>query len=202
MDLHTCCNGNVDELNRLLENEQYLRHIDDIDCDGRTPLVQASIDGYVEIVQILISHGADVNKTSRYGGAPLHYACDGGHLDTVKELIKNGARINGKNGNGETSLHIASADGHSDIVLELFRSAERSNLSIASLVNDRGFDGWTPLHLASKYGHVDVIQLLLVYADISIKNDKRKTASDIAKTDEIRALITQPLPEIKDPGCD
>jgi ankyrin repeat protein len=200
MDLHTCCcDGDVNELDRLLGNEHYRRQINDIGCDGYTLLCWASSMGYLEIVQVLINHGADVNKKDRYGSPPLNDASICGHLDIVKELIKNGASINGRDTNGETPLHVASTRGYSEIVLELFRSAERYDLSIESLVNDRGYKGWTPLHLASMYDKVEVIQILLEYADISIKNDDGKTASEVAKTDEVRALIDQPISEIKEP---
>ena len=45
------------------------------DC---TPLMEAASSGHLEIVKLLISHGADVNAQSSSGNTPLMYACASG----------------------------------------------------------------------------------------------------------------------------
>ena len=50
------------------------------DC---TPLMEAASSGHLEIVKLLISHGADVNAQSSSGNTPLMYACASGKLDLV-----------------------------------------------------------------------------------------------------------------------
>ena len=47
------------------------------DC---TPLMEAASSGHLEIVKLLISHGADVNAQSSSGNTPLMYACASGKL--------------------------------------------------------------------------------------------------------------------------
>jgi ankyrin repeat domain-containing protein 17 len=48
------------------------------DC---TSLMEAASSGHLEIVKLLISHGADVNAQSSSGNTPLmYYACASGKL--------------------------------------------------------------------------------------------------------------------------
>ena len=43
---------------------------------------------------------------------------------------------------------------------------------------------------ASQYGHKEIVQLLLDFnADIDLKDNKGKTAFDLAETEEIREMI-------------
>ena len=54
------------------------------------PLHWACYEGYLEIVMMLVDHGAHTDKGD--GGfsnrLPLHYACDGGHKEVVQYLIQ------------------------------------------------------------------------------------------------------------------
>lgn len=56
---------------------------------------------YVEVLQLLIDQGFDINYRDRYGKTPLHWSCDMkmGNIKLAKCLLKNGADINrvGKN---------------------------------------------------------------------------------------------------------
>ena len=51
------------------------------DC---TPLMEAASSGHLEIVKLLISHGADVNAQSSSGNTPLMYACASGKKQSVQ----------------------------------------------------------------------------------------------------------------------
>jgi len=77
-----------------------------------TPLMDAASQGHLEIVKLLISHGADVNAQSACGNSPLMYACSSGHEDIVKELLNAGARVEDNNENGHTPLMEAASSGH------------------------------------------------------------------------------------------
>ncbi len=53
------------------------------------PLHYACWWGYLEIVKILVTHGAHANVCAgRDNSTPLHYACLGGHKEVVQYLIK------------------------------------------------------------------------------------------------------------------
>ena len=56
-------------------------------ADKMPPLHRACLEGYLEIVKTLVTHGA---RTDKGGGilnrTPLHYACLGGHKEVVQYL--------------------------------------------------------------------------------------------------------------------
>jgi ankyrin repeat protein len=72
---------------------------------GETPLMLAAIYNYLELAQILIQRGADVNKP---GWTPLHYASTRGHREMMRLLIENEAYLDSETENGTTPLMMAS----------------------------------------------------------------------------------------------
>lgn len=73
-----------------------------------SPLMLASLKGYMELCQQLIAKGADVNKP---GWAPLHYAATHGHLPVMALLLDNNAYIDAASPNGTTPLMMAAHYG-------------------------------------------------------------------------------------------
>lgn len=55
--------------------------------EGAPPLWCAAAAGHLDIVKLLISHGAKVNSTTRTNSTPLRAACFDGHLEIVKYLV-------------------------------------------------------------------------------------------------------------------
>jgi len=86
--------------------------------DGVTLLHLTSAHGHVEVVNILIQAGGEVNSQTkgsnfngRYlavGSTPLHVASLFGHVEVVKSLIQAGGDVNKKGEYGDTPLHYAS----------------------------------------------------------------------------------------------
>ena len=54
------------------------------DSDGVTPLIDAAMFGYYEIVEILVAAGADVNATTYTNDTAAHYAAAWGYADTLE----------------------------------------------------------------------------------------------------------------------
>lgn len=69
-------------------------------------LLTAIQRGYFNMVESLISQGADVNYSTMQGNTPLTFAISAGNMDILKLLLQNGADPNKKNhtlGGGEVS---------------------------------------------------------------------------------------------------
>ncbi len=71
---------------------------------GETPLMLAAINNQLELAQLLIERGADVNKP---GWTPLHYAATRGHREMMRLLLDNDAYIDSESSNGTTPLMMA-----------------------------------------------------------------------------------------------
>ena len=56
---------------------------------SETPLHLAAKIGQIEIVELLINSGANINQGDINGATPLHLAAREGHLDVVKALLAN-----------------------------------------------------------------------------------------------------------------
>ena len=73
------------------------------------PLHDASREGNVELVEILIAGGADVNARDGWG-MPLHYASWNDHAEVVNLLLAGGADVNAKDSEGRTPLGLATEE--------------------------------------------------------------------------------------------
>jgi ankyrin repeat protein len=78
------------------------------DCDGNTPLFLAikKGDDAVDIVDLLLKHGADYN-TPINSITPLHLAAFNGYSKIVELLCRYGAQVDAQNYLGKTPLHDA-----------------------------------------------------------------------------------------------
>ncbi len=98
---------------------------DSADIFGKTSLHTASSRGDVEIVELLLETGMEVNTKNRFGWTPLHLASSKGHIEIVEMLLQAGADCGVKNKFGRTSLDYAVRNMHTEIVRLLVR--EESN---------------------------------------------------------------------------
>lgn len=123
---------------------------------------------------LLLSKGADVNYTNKYGMAPLHWACYHGNLDIVRCLLENNPLLNLKNNSYGTPLHCAILRGSLDVTIAL--------LEAGAPVNEVDKFGVAPLHLASSLCRYNIIRSLMQHgADIHLLDPKGRTAGTIAK---------------------
>jgi ankyrin repeat protein len=165
-----------------------------IDVDGHkdfpyTPLHIAASNGTEEIVDLLLSKGADVNILSS-AGSPLHRAVNGGNTNVIRKLLKEGADINALiTPRGWTSLHMAAVSGRYEAAMVLVEngiglnktdkngatalhyavsSGAREAEKVAVLLIKRGaefntsaIDGSTPLLTAVQKGKDKTVKLLI-----------------------------------------
>jgi ankyrin repeat protein len=91
------------------------------DSRGATALHDAMFQTNMEVVDLLISHGYDVNDVSPVdGNTPLHNAVWANNTGAVKILLGKGADKNIKNKQGQTPLALARKLGKPQMVNLLF----------------------------------------------------------------------------------
>lgn len=81
------------------------------DIQNMTPLHCAAMFDHPEIVEYLISEGADINPLDREKRSPLLLAASRGGWRTVHTLIRLGANINLKDVNHRNVLHLVVMNG-------------------------------------------------------------------------------------------
>ncbi|CAL8339778.1 unnamed protein product [Arctogadus glacialis] len=79
-------NGDLDAAKSLLKAEDVNRTLE----GGRKPLHYAADCGHAEILEYLLSQGADVNAPDKHGLTPLLSAIYEGHLSCVRILLEKG----------------------------------------------------------------------------------------------------------------
>jgi len=84
---------------------------------GYTPLLMASRNGDVAMIETLLGGGADPNSATTNGTTALMLAAASGNADAVKVLLDHKADINAReSARGETALVFAAANGRADVI--------------------------------------------------------------------------------------
>nr|XP_058932561.1 ankyrin repeat domain-containing protein 66 isoform X2 [Kogia breviceps] len=83
----------------------------DVDWNDRTPLHWAAIKGHVEVLKLLIEHGARPCLVTDVGWTPAHFAAESGHLNVLKTLHALHAAIDAPDFFGDTPKRIAQIYG-------------------------------------------------------------------------------------------
>ena len=74
------------------------------DADGDTALHGAAESGNIEIINLLLTKGADIELKNKAGGTPLMWAAVYGNEQAVRTLIGHGANPNVKDVDGMSAL--------------------------------------------------------------------------------------------------
>lgn len=95
--------NDVDEINRLIKRV----NLNALDTNGLAPIHWAADQGNLNILDILIKNGSDVNLPDNEGQTALHYCSSCGYPDCVKLLLQEGADRNAADNQGDTALSVA-----------------------------------------------------------------------------------------------
>ncbi|KAL3841676.1 hypothetical protein ACJMK2_019788 [Sinanodonta woodiana] len=131
-------NNNLDVVQTLLADNPEL--ILTRDADGYTPLHRSSYNGHLEMIEVLLAHGADVHAKTLDGWHPLHSACRWNQADVAMLLLQNGADINAQTNGGQTALHIACSDRENREVVELLLWNKDINTSLQNSLGETALD--------------------------------------------------------------
>nr|Q7T163.3 RecName: Full=Kinase D-interacting substrate of 220 kDa B; AltName: Full=Ankyrin repeat-rich membrane-spanning protein B [Danio rerio]CAE17588.1 SI:dZ119J18.2 (novel protein similar to rat kinase D-interacting substance of 220 kDa (KIDINS220)) [Danio rerio] len=183
------------------------KEVDGRSDNGQTPLMLASEQGSLEIVQELIRRGANVNLDDVDCWSALISAAKEGHVEVVKELLENSAYIEHRDMGGWTALTWASYKGRVEVATVLLENganpnttgqqysvypiiwaAGRGHAEIVKLLLEHGAKvncsdkyGTTPLIWAARKGHYDcVMHLLENGADVDQEGANSMTALIVA----------------------
>ena len=151
---------------------------------NHTPLRLAAAAGDPEILEMLLSHGADANATReamvKAPGTALHVASELGHVEVVRKLLSYAADANRKVQRGSHVNHehvtpflLAAKQEHLEVVRLLLHA--RANIEETDAFRR------TPLLLAADCGNVDIVIMLLeMAADLHKTTFRGKTALHLA----------------------
>lgn len=79
-------------------------------------LLESTQKGNPEVVELLLTAGANPNSIDSGGESPLHLAARNGFPTVASSLLKAGADVNKAGENGWTPLHLAAKQGRSLVV--------------------------------------------------------------------------------------
>ena len=159
---------------------------------GKTMLLIATYwlddnDFLSDIVEFLLTHGADVNARDDTLTNSLHQAEENyGAMQVVTILLKYGADVNSQDNNGKTPLHrVIEAEKWDDIEDdEDVSNHVRLLLEHGAEVNRRDKDNQTPLLLAMEMGWFKTARILIEYgADVNTENKSGKTLLHVLLSD-------------------
>jgi ankyrin repeat protein/tetratricopeptide (TPR) repeat protein len=124
--------------------------------DGLSALHAAAQEGHVEMANILIAHGADVNRKciEVMGATPLFAAVDGNHRDVADLLLQNGADVNADCGvKGFAALQLASLSNYPRMTELLLENGASVNVQLST-------NGMTAFYIAQVAGYKETAALL------------------------------------------
>jgi ankyrin repeat protein len=183
---------------------------------GPSLLHLASRMGNEQIMQVLVSHGLNINTLDKERKVPLHLACEKGDLGVCKQLLSQQIPLlNIPDRSRKLPLHYAAESGHSGILRLLIDkgsdifSSDQNGRSPLHLVCQKGFyeaaktlldsgaqvdvkdrDGRTPLHYAAESGKVDLVWSLVASgASISAQDDDGASSLHLAAMQSSAVMI-------------
>ncbi|XP_018421188.1 PREDICTED: oxysterol-binding protein-related protein 1 isoform X1 [Nanorana parkeri] len=216
--LHNARNGNLEAVQKLLENFRKGEIVVNIDCKGKsksnlgwTPLHLACYFGHKDVVEDLLKAGADIGVLNDMGDTPLHRAAFTGRKEIVMLLLESNADTTVINGEGQTAANVAQ-DKEVKVMLEaaqrtqerkleeiLLNAAREGDIATISELLNRAKPpdinctdqmGNTPLHCAV-YRGMKKCALILVKsgANVNIKNKNNQKPKDLAQHIEIKQAL-------------
>jgi ankyrin repeat protein len=143
--------NNLDTVKALLkENPEAVSSGDPF---GRKPIHFAANAGNLEMVNYLLSQGADPKTLTNAGTSSLHYAALNGNVDIIKLFLEKGIELDIQNNQSATPFYYAAMQGHAEAVTYL--------LDQGAAIDTKDQTGRTALHFIAMSGNVDLATKLI-----------------------------------------
>ncbi|PLB55742.1 ankyrin [Aspergillus steynii IBT 23096] len=158
---------------------------------GQTALHYATANNNAEMVELLVTHGADLNIGNAWERKPLHLAALHDSTGPAEILLKAGAQVDAKDQWGHTPLTIAStkllpiatllisngadlSDGRLNLNKLLGLAVENGNQTAVRRLVTAGAElwrksslGYTPFMVAKMHNHTEIANLILELGQFS-----------------------------------
>lgn len=165
--------GDVAKVEQELQSDRGC--VNRVTSDGISALGTAVYEDYLEIVKLLLKHGAHVNDEDG-GGFPLIQAAYNGNVAMIKELVRYGAKVDPPGKSGAPLFNAIEMNNPSAVKALL---KYKANVNAVDPEDDMQE---TPLHKACvKSGNYEIVQLLVdAKANLNAKNSKGLTPLSVA----------------------
>lgn len=166
------------EVETICDSDDGQRVIEIPDKFGNLPIMIAVNRNNLDMVELLISKGCDVNAQNENGKTALMLAAFAGKLNIIKELHASDASLTLRDKAGLSVLHYAVDGGNTEAVQYFLFQEENGGVDI----NAKDKNGWSPLlRSASIGGTQQTAEMLVRYkADVNLLDNENKTALMVA----------------------
>jgi len=150
-----------------------------------TALMAATHSGQIEVVKLLVSRKATLDKIDNDGWTALFRACLNGHVNIAQFLLDNGADINKTDCEGWTPLMHAAYDGcENSVKLLLERKADVTSKSSAD-----SDGGGTALQFAEERKHDKIVDLIQAAMNAHASQSSSQQQSDVKSEQPVGATL-------------
>ncbi|XP_016395811.1 ankyrin repeat domain-containing protein 24-like [Sinocyclocheilus rhinocerous] len=144
-----------------------------LDSEGKSAFHLCASRGRLDCLEVILSHGVDVNVTDGTGFNALHLAAKNGQSDCLKRLLQERMPVDATDSFGRTSLHHAAVSGCLSCTEILWDF--KANLDV------QDGDGSTPLILGAQMSRVELCAFLLERgANPNIQDNQGRSALMLA----------------------
>ncbi|RDD41599.1 Transient receptor potential cation channel subfamily A member 1 [Trichoplax sp. H2] len=183
--LPACTNGRLKTLQEILdEHFEYAKNsitdiVNTIDDNLMTPLHYATIHDHIDVMQYLLSKGADIDALGgRLGRTPILVGTEFNRRNAVQELLNHDPDMSIKDSNGQQILHIVAQQGNVDLAKIILQKLVEKGLAF---VNDIDDEHKSPIHFAVDHGRFGLTELLIQHgAQLCVAADDGSTPLHLA----------------------
>lgn len=134
--------------------------VDTVSSSRFTPLLDAAYAGWIELVEVLVASGANIEAADVGGCTSLYLAAQNDHANVVDHLLAHGANVDAKSNTGAAPIVVAAQNNCIAALKCLIRHGANINAATGQ--------GATALFIAAQEDNAEVVELLLANDKIDV----------------------------------